>query len=619
MIRLAIALAIGAGLAGPHAARAAEPSHPSAPHPSTPHPGTPTPAQPSPPAPARPAPVPFAAELAAQPLPPARTAWTAISEQAAWAALATATPATRQATRWRYAVALIARDRAGEALGVLDVMAADDTGLAKVAAWRRARGVALGRLGRTDPAIAALDDPALATDPETCLWRMRILAEAGRAAPALGVLGCAMPALNARGAKARRPFILAAARAAIDAGRPGPARDWLDRIPATDAAAALLHGEADRALGAAATSRRWFDLAARTGDPEQRAAATLGTIETDLAARTLAPPAAARRLAALLFRWRGGMVERRGLTLAMSLATRRGDEPALLAAAAELLRYGNVGADAAPLSATVQAHLAALVAPQSNMPLGTAAGLLWDYRDLMPTGADGDRVVWMLADRLQQAGLYRRAAELLERRLSTTQRDVEQGPLSIRVATLRILAGTPEVAVRVLRDTAMIPYPDAIQDERRCLQAVALELLGRHAEAVATLADIRDATPIRAEFDWHARDWSGLAASGTALLPAPGPRGGLSAEGQAIVLRQAIAHAMLGQEAALARLNRRYARAFAALPTAPVFAMLTAPVGGFDPARLDSAMTALSAAGPAGAIGDLLTAGQAARTSTRLD
>ncbi|MEG8053023.1 hypothetical protein QP185_06800 [Sphingomonas aerolata] len=73
----------------------------------------------------------------------------------------------------------------------------------------------------------------------------------------------------------------------------------------------------------------------------------------------------------------------------------------------------------------------------------------------------------------------------------------------------------------MLRDTAMIPYPDAIQDERRRLQAVALELLGRHAEAVATLADIRDATPIRAEFDWHARDWSGLAASGTALLPAP--------------------------------------------------------------------------------------------------
>ena len=44
------------------------------------------------------------------------------------------------------------------------------------------------------------------------------------------------------------------------------------------------------------------------------------------------------------------MVERRGLTLVMSLATRRGDEPALLAAAAALLRYGNVGADAAPLA-----------------------------------------------------------------------------------------------------------------------------------------------------------------------------------------------------------------------------------------------------------------------------
>jgi hypothetical protein len=608
-LRALLAATVVLGLAAPALAAEHAPVPARADHP--PPPASSPPAS-SPPPPPRHAPSPFAAVLSRQPLGHGPAAWPTLNEATAWRALAGATPATRQATRWRYAQALIARDRGGDALGVLDVMAADDPALARVAAWRRARGIALTLLGRRDAAIAAFDDRALDTDTETCLWRLRSLASAragtAPAPPPLTLLHCAVPALNARTASARRPFLFAAARAAIDAGRPAPVIAWLQPVAAADPEAALLRGEAELAAGHPAAARRWFALASRAADPGQRAAGTLGVIDTGLADRSLAPGAALRQLAALQFRWRGGPTERRALTTTLTLALRRHDEPAILATGAALLRYCETGADAVPLSAMVQAHLVGLLAADSRVPLATAAGLLWEYRDLVPTGAPGDRMAWMLADRLQQAGLYARAAELLEHRLRGVEHDVEQGPLAVRIATLRILAGMPDAAVRVLRETGMVPYPETILDDRRRVEAIALELLGKHAEALAVLADSRDSRAVGAELQWHARDWPRLVQSGEAMLPA----GPLTEAAQVIVLRQAIALAMLGREPALQRLNRRYARAFAPLPTGPVFAMLTAPVGTVDPDRLGRAIEALPAAGPAAMVADLLTAGQAA-------
>ncbi len=169
-LRALLAATIVLGIAAPALAAEHAPASARADHP-------PPPAS-SPPPPPRHAPSPFAAVLSRQPLGHGPAAWLTLSEAAAWRALAGATPVTRQATRWRYAQALIARDRGGDALGVLDVMAADDPALARVAAWRRARGIALTLLDRRDAAIAAFDDRALDTDTETCLWRLRSLASA---------------------------------------------------------------------------------------------------------------------------------------------------------------------------------------------------------------------------------------------------------------------------------------------------------------------------------------------------------------------------------------------------------------------------------------------------------
>jgi len=559
----------------------------------------------------------FAPRLADRPLVEGPPAWPRIADRDAWAAIARSTPATRQEARWAHAVSLIGTGRGADALGVLDVMATDDPDLALVPGWQRARGAALVQVGHLADAAVALGGAALARDPEACLWRLRGITatdpatDAARRAAgvaALAQIGCAAPALDARGAPTRRPFVLAAARAALMAGRPAVVAGWLAGVPDGDPEANLLRGKADLAMGRAQEGRLRLSRVGLTGSPVQRADATVSAIEAGVAGGTLTHAAAAKRLDRFRLGWRGDGIERRALLLALRSAESSHDIGGALAAGAMLFRYHDLGADTAALATRLQAKLAEALTPASTLPLDRAAGLFWDYRDLAPAGAGGVRLVERLVARLEAAGLYGRAADLLGHMLAAAQ-DIEQGPLSVRVASLRILAGDPAAAVRVLRETDAYPYPADMAADRRRVEAAALDLLGKPAEAVAALSDVPDGEAVSAEIWWRARDWQQLVAIGEPALPAAGR---LNAVGQATVLRHAIALAMLGREDALARLRDRYQGAFATLATAPAFRMLTADPAGIDPAALAGAMAALPTASPAGDFADLLDQGSAA-------
>lgn len=551
----------------------------------------------------------FAERLATMPLAAGPAAWRAMPHDAAWRAITASAAATRQAARWAYAGSLIAGDRGPDAIGVLDVMRQDDPDLVLVPAWQRAWGVAQAQAGHLDIAKDALSHPALARDAETCLWRLRVLAQGGAPRSALGQLACAMPALDARAGRARHPFILAATTAGVAAGRYRAALAWLDRLPTDDPAANLLRGKAELALGHARRGRARLERLRRAGTPDQAADAELTLIEAGVTMRTLPVGAALRRLDRLLLGWRGGPIEEAALRLSMRLGDSGGDIARTMTAGAILSRYFDLGAEAGPFVAALQARLAALLAPSSRLPLDQAAGLFWDFRDFAAGGLEGLRLVETLVDRLQAAGLYGRAANLLQYRLGATALDIEKGPLSVRVASLRLLDGDPQTAIRTLRTTDDMPYPPAMAGERRRVEAAALSLLGKNEEALAVLEDVPDAAAIRAEIYWRERDWAQLERAGIVALP---PSGRLNEVGQAIVLRHAIALAMLGHEDALARLRARYAAGFAGAPTAAAFALLTGPPGTVDPAAIAKAMGALPGASPAGAFGELIDASRAA-------
>lgn len=550
----------------------------------------------------------FAAALAEQPGIAGPSGWPPLAYAQSWAALAGSTPATRQTTRWDFARGLLGAGMGAEALGVLDAMKSDDADLALVPAWQLARGAALTQMGRYADALDALGGPALADNPEACLWRMRGMAEAGLAAQALGQVNCALAAINARLPRQRTRFVIAAARAAVESGRPQQALTWLALVPDGDAAANLYRGRAYLALDQAQAGRLRLDRVGLRGDAEQRVDARLSLLEADIAHGRVAPAAALKQLDQIRFTWRGGAIEQRALQATVQLSAQAHDTRRSLSAGAALFRYFTLGNRAAPAIAALQAQFAAALAPGSGMPLDQAAGLYWEFRDLAPAGAEGDLLVSHLADRLEAASLYGRAAELLQYQLSARAQDITRGPLSVRVASLFILAGRPDKALAALRDTAGTAYPEAMSWDRHRVEAAALHLLGRTSEALAVLQDVPGGNRIRSEIFWQKHDWTSLVAIDEADLPQPGS---LNEVEQTIVLRHAIGLAMLGREPALARLKARFGASFAKLPTAATFDVLTHPVGAIDPAALSKAMGSLPAASPAGPIGDLFDAGAA--------
>ena len=546
----------------------------------------------------------FAAVLANQPPIQKATGWRVLSDGDAWKAIASSTDDTRQAARWNYARSLIGKGRSAEAYGVLVTMVQDDPDLALVAAHRLALGAALVGLERYSDALDALAVDQLAQNPEACAWRLRAMAALEMNAEALAQWKCAHSTIASRTGRQRDPFLLAAAHAALDEEKFDIALDLVKPLPDRDPSANLIRGRALLRLGSEQEGRLRLDRAGDNGTPEQKVDARVSLIEGLVASGRAKPSAAAAELANIAYTWRGGSIERRALALRFTLAERLHDDRGALAAGAALLRYHPMTGDSGAMLSTLQERLGAILLPESKVPLAEAAGLFWDYRDLSPSGSGGDLLVSRLADRLQTAGLYKRAAELLDYQLMARAKDVTQGPLSVRVAKLYILAEKPDDALRALRATDDNIYPNPMLWERLRIEAVALHRLGRTDEALAVLDGVPEGGAIRNEIEWGRRNWQAL--SGSDDLPAA-RSGPLSEVEQTVILRRAVALAMLGRERSLAGLRTRYASGFANQPTAAAFDLLTGPVDALDPEAVAQAMAAMPAASPAGEMADLLT------------
>jgi hypothetical protein len=551
----------------------------------------------------------FAPRLGNQSIAAGPSAWMAPVPEKAWAVLAAADISSRQAARWDLARGLIARGRGAEARGVLEVMQADEADLGLVEMFQLATGAARAEAGDAAGALAALGPRASGADPlalnaEACAWRLWAFAARGQARLALDQLRCAMPALNERSVASRKPFMLAAARAGIETGRADTVRSFLRRLPADAGATDLVRGEAALALADRAGAQRLLGQVATSGTPAQQARARIGMLEAETQG-VAATPRVVAAVDRLAFVWRGDETERRVLRLSYAIGRQRHDLRRTLASGAALLRHFPATAVDVPMIEDLRGLLAAGLSPGSAMSIADAAGLYWDYRDLAPAGAAGDFLVAQLADRLQEKGLYARAAELLRHQLLNRARDIAQGPLSARVASLFILAGDPAQALGVLRQTEATAYPDAMRWNRQRVEAVALYKMGRLNECMAVLQDVPDGAAVRAEIYWSLHNWAALAGETEPMLPSS-PR--LSDVEQAVVLRYAVALAMLGREAGLKALRLHYDAAFAGTRAATTFALLTGDVAKLDPEMLTRAMVAIPSASPAGVIGNLLDA-----------
>lgn len=557
---------------------------------------------------------PFAPRLAQRPMAAGATAWPLLENKEAWGALSRA--GDRQAGRWAYARNLIGRNLGQEALGVLAVMRLDEPDLDLVEPFRVARGAAMTLAGRRSEAVMLLAPGS--KHPERCAWQARALAgiasvgyeQAFSADTLLRSFSCAGPALAARDAAGRAPFLLAIADA-LTASHPQRSIALLTPLSDRDPAANLVRGKALAALGRGAEARLRFERAEVDGPTPLRMAARLSRIEAGVNGGSLSATAGLRQLTTLRYGWHGDAVEEGALQLGYRWRRRMGDFPGALSEGATLLRYFGASHQPPGFAEEVRSGFAAMVGPASRLPLDRAAGLLWNYRDMLPAGNDGDRLVTGLVDRLQAAGLYDRAAALLNYQLLNRAGDLARGPLSVRVASLFILSGRPGAAVSMLRRTEAAAFTPEMNMERDQMEAIALFLSGRGRDAVALLQDVADSAALRGELLWRQRRWEDLVVTMNGLLPRAG-KGMLSEVDQTVVLRQGIALAMLGRLDDLTALHARYGSDFAGLSTAAAFDLIAGPAGA-QPARLVRALASLPSASPAGSLADLLDAAAAAR------
>jgi len=545
----------------------------------------------------------FAAVLANAAVPTGPGSWQVIDDEKLRSELVRGGSAGRQAVRWDIARSFLGRAHGAEALGVLEVMQQDDPDLALVPAFVLAKGAALTLLGRPVEGLAALNAPMLADNAEACAWRLRLLAAQNTMGDAaLAQVGCALPAMQARTGGARRPFVLSVASASIAQEQPQRALHWLGMLGDGDVAANLLRGKALYASGDAQNGRLRLARVEQAGTYEQRIDAKLSGIEAAVA-HGQTSPAMAKQVDQIRFEWRGGDIEERALRVGYKLAGASSDLRGELSSGAPLIRYFAIGKDAGPMLAQLQAALGTAIAPDSKLSTGDAAGLFWDYRDLAPGGAAGDAMLNQLAGRLQAAGLFERAGDLLAYQMNSRAQDIEKGPVSVRVASLYILAGKADRALKALRDTAAPPYPDDMRYARQRVEAVALFQLGHPDQAMAVLDTVPGSEGIKSEVAWQSRDWATLADAKVGAA-----RGTLAPVDQALVLRRAVALGMLGREPDLARLRAQYVAGFRGTAAAASFDLLTQPVGKLTPDTIAKAMAAIPAASPAGDLADLFAA-----------
>lgn len=427
---------------------------------------------------------------------------------------------------------------------------------------------------------------------EAELWRAALAASAGEWEAAAAGFRETADLVQTYPHVTRARLLLLAAEAEIEGGDPAAASAPLDLLrgdaPTPDEAAqlAFLQGlKAEREGRIEEAQSAWQGLTENNHQPT-RARAIFELTELLLRDGKLTAAEAIERLERLRFIWRGGPFEfavlrrlgelyvadgkpREGLTVMRQLVAgfpNHKDAQAVAGQMADTFRDLYLGNGAAKVSPLV------------------AVALFDEFRELTPAGAEGDRLIAGLADRLVEVDLLARADKLLSEQVRYRLKGQERAEAGARLAEIRLLDRRPEDAADALQASSAPGLPEALTLRRNRLHARALFENGQAARALALLES--DASPEgigqRADMLWRLREWPGAAEAIGRLLEvteAAEPGTGLDGRRAGLVMNRAIALTLAGKRQDLERLAGEYGEAIAGTSYAEPFKLLTDRIG----------------------------------------
>lgn len=458
-----------------------------------------------------------------------------------------------------------------EAIGVLNLLVKSNPVMATDAEFRGLRGAARAMVGRYHDAQADFSSPALATDPSSALWRGYVSAKLGDNAGARAQFARGRSALFQFPPEWKARFARLDGEAALALGDLGTARAELslaaaehtspneaDAIKLAQGRLAEASNQPDQALGL-------YDQAAQSKYGAVSAPALLHAVQLRLASNRLKPQDATAQLDMLRYRWRGDSTEldtvralghiylsqgryREALEALRSAGHNSPDQPGALAVASDLST----------------AFRALFLDGQADglQPI-QALALFFDFKDLTPIGADGDLMVRKLVKRLVDVDLLDQAADLLKYQVEQRLDGVPKAQVATDLATIQLMAHKPEAALQAINDSRTTLLPNALNAQRRLIEARALLALGRADHALELLQTDKspEALDVRAEAAWAQKSWPQAGAMLEAQLGDRWKRSDpLSVEEQGRLIRAGAAFSLASDDAALNRLRTRYGK-----------------------------------------------------------
>jgi hypothetical protein len=516
-----------------------------------------------------------------------------------------ADPRGRSIGRFELAQFLIARDQAADAVGVLDLIAREDTARASDPALRALRGAARVMMGDGPAADRDFADPRLQADPALAIWRAAAHAQqerwsdADREFLAAGGLPVGLSPVM------RQTFSLMRAEAAGHSGDLQRVRQAIDPLVRADTPAHIrVRAELVRAEALAKRGDRRAAypilerLAQQEDEPRVRAHALFDLIEIGLLDKRITVDRAIEDLERLRFEWSGDRLQYRMLKRLGELQLERGDIRNGLARLREVLAFFPGHPDNDKVRQTMVDAFVALYDPQTRFPQPAyiALGLFDTYRDLVPDGPTGDRVVQNLAEKLVETDLLERASDLLEHQVRFRLTGAERARVGARLAFVRLEDRQPARALDAL-DLSAAPSPSLPPElvlDRDQFRARALIDLARVDEALRVLERDRtlNAERLRAEGYVRTRDWAKAADSFARLASAPATVS--TDEKREQIMNLAVAQALARDAGGLARTAEQFAQTMKGSADEEAFVAVTrfpvtngGPVGRGAPATVD--------------------------------
>ena len=291
----------------------------------------------------------------------------------------------------------------------------------------------------------------------------------------------------------------------------------------------------------------WEKQTAEIDDPLIRASAEFSLINLLIKEDKIAPEKAIKRLEKVRIVWRGDNLEMNILILLGNLYVEdRQYDKALKTFKEIVLYFPNI-----PQTLTIAARMEDIFVKLYNkgfadsMPPLEALALFYEFRDLVPSGKDGDMMIRNLAERLVSIDLLDRAALLLNHQVQKRLQGNERSRVGAKLASIYLKNHQPKEALDTLKTTGYGDLAPDIQLVRQRLTAQALAEQGRSDKSIEVLNSDSspDGTLLRLAIYWENKDWTNVIATAEEILGnRTDPGAGLNNEESSVLLKLATAY-----------------------------------------------------------------------------